>query len=93
MPIYGSSSCNFWMDLQVTTSPSAGTSYRLWPGYPTLPGHLNSGTAGYTLATEFQLSKACTLDKIWFYSASGAGAADTVRNLERRLAECGLRHR
>jgi len=77
MPIYGSSSCNFWVDLQVTTSPPTGTSYRLWPNYPTLPGQVSSDTGGYTLATEFQLSQSCTLDNIWFYSASGAGAVPT----------------
>jgi len=77
MPIYGSGSSNFWMDVQVTTSPPAGTSYRLWPGYPTIPGHVNSDTAGYTLGMEFQLSKACTLDRIWYYSAPGAAALPT----------------
>ena len=77
MPIYGSSSSNFWMDVQVTTNPPAGTSYRLWPGYPTIPGHINSDTSGYTLATEFQLSQSCTLDKIWYYSASGAATLPT----------------
>jgi hypothetical protein len=77
MPIYGSGSSNFWMDAQVTTSAPVGTSYRLWPSYPTIPGHVNSDTSGYTLATEFQLSKSCTLDKIWFYSASGAAALPT----------------
>ena len=77
-PVYGSSSCNFWMDLLVDTNPPAtATSYRLWPSYPTLPGHLDSDTAGYTLATEFQLSKSCTLDNIWFYSASGASVLPT----------------
>jgi len=76
-PVYGSSACNFWMDLLVDTSPPAGASYRLWPSYPTLPGHLDSDTAGYTLATEFQLSKSCTLDNIWFYSASGASVLPT----------------
>lgn len=77
MPIYGSSSSNFWIDLQVTTSPPAGTSYRLWPSYPTIPGHVNSDTSGYTLGTEFQLSKSCTLDNIWYYSAPGAAALPT----------------
>ena len=77
MPIYGSSSSNFWMDVQVDTSPPSGTSYRLWPSYPTIPGHVNSDTTGYTLATEFQLSQSCTLGNIWFYSASGAGALPT----------------
>ena len=73
MPIYGSSSSNFWVDLQVDTTPPSGASYRLWPSYPTIPGGVNSDTAGYTLATEFQLSQSCTLDNIWFYSAPGAG--------------------
>ena len=68
---------NFWMDLQVDTTPPTGTSYRLWPGYPTIPGDLDSDTAGYTLATEFKLSQSCTLDNIWFYSASGAAALPT----------------
>ena len=77
MPAYGSSSSNFWMDVQVDTTPPSGTSYRLWPGYPSLPGGLDSDTTGYTLATEFKLSQSCTLDKIWFYSASGAGAQPT----------------
>ena len=77
LPIYGSSSCNFWMDVQVTTTPPANTSYRLWPSYPTLPSHIDSDTAGYTVATEFKLSESCTLDNIWFYSASGAAALPT----------------
>jgi hypothetical protein len=77
MPIYGSSSCNFWMDVQVTTSAPAGASYRLWPSYPTIPGQVDSDTRGYTLATEFTLSESCTLDHVWFYSASGAGALPT----------------
>ena len=74
MPIYGSNACNFWMDLQVDTNAPVGTSYRLWPSYPTLPGHVSSDTRGYVLATEFQLSGSCTLGNIWFYSASGAAA-------------------
>ena len=77
LPIYGSSSSNFWMDVLVDTNPPAGTSYRLWPSYPTIPGHIDSDTTGYTLATEFQLSKPCTLDNIWYYSAAGAVALPT----------------
>ena len=38
---------------------------------PILPGAI-SGDHGYTLATEFQLSQACTLDNIWFYSPGRA---------------------
>jgi hypothetical protein len=74
MPTYGSSSSNFWIDLQVGTTPPTGTSYRLWPSYPTVTGGIDSDTTGYTLATEFTLSQSCTLDNIWFFSASGAGA-------------------
>ena len=77
MPANGSNSSNFWMDLQVDTNPPAGASYRLWPSYPILPGGASGDTTGYTLATEFQLSKSCTLDKIWFYSAPGAVALPT----------------
>jgi len=74
MPSESTGSCNFWMDLQVDTTPPAGTSYRMWPNYPVVPGSANGDTAAYTLATEFQLSKSCTLDKIWFYSQSGTTA-------------------
>ena len=77
MPNNGNQSDNLWMDLQVETKAPAGTSYRLWPSYPNLPGAANGGTLGYTLATEFTLSQSCTLDNIWFYSASGAGALPT----------------
>jgi hypothetical protein len=77
MPTYGSSSSNFWIDLQVNTTPPSGTSYRLWPSYPTVTGTIDSETTGYTLATEFKLSESCTLDNIWFFSASGAGALPT----------------
>ena len=77
MPIYGSTACNFWMDVQVDTKPPTGTSYRLWPGFPTIPGHLDSDAMGYTLATETQLSKSCALNNIWFYSAPGATVLPT----------------
>jgi hypothetical protein len=74
MPIYGSSACNFWADLQVGTNAPTGASYRLWPSYPVIAGNVSSDTHGYTLATEFQLAKSGTLDNIWFYSAPGAAA-------------------
>jgi hypothetical protein len=77
MPTYGSSSSNFWIDLLVDTNPPSGTSYRLWPSYPRVTGNIDSDTAGYTLATEVQLSQSCTLDKIWFFSAPGAAALPT----------------
>jgi hypothetical protein len=71
MPSDGSNSANFWMDVQVTTTAPSGTPYRLWPDYPTLPGSAN-GSAPYTLATEFRLAQACSLDRLWFYSPPGA---------------------
>lgn len=77
MPAPGSDSSNFWMDLQVDTNAPNGASYRLWPSYPTVPGTASGDTVGYTLATEIQLSQSCTLDNIWFYSASGAAALPT----------------
>lgn len=77
MPANGSNSANFWMDLQVDTVPPSGASYRLWPGYPVLPGANSGDTTGYTLATEFQLSQSCTLDSIWFYSPAGSTALPT----------------
>ena len=77
MPANGNQSDNLWMDLQVGTTPATGTSYRLWPNYPTLPDAASGGSPGYTLATEFQLAQPCTLDNIWFYSASGATALPT----------------
>lgn len=77
MPANGSNSANFWMDLLVDTNPPSGASYRLWPSYPVLPGGASDDTTAYTLATEFQLSESCTLDKIWYYSASGAAALPT----------------
>ena len=89
----GNQSDNLWMDLQVGTTPATGASYRLWPNYPTLPGAASGGSPGYTLATEFQLAQPCTLDNIWFYSASGATALPTVRHLGCKHTERGFRHR
>jgi len=77
MPANGDKSDNLWMDLQVGTTAPTQTTYRLWPNYPMLPGAASGGPTGYTLATEFQLSQPSTLNKIWFYSASGAAALPT----------------
>ena len=77
MPGAGSNSANFWMDLQVGTTAPAGSSYRLWPNFPTKLNQVDGSTTGYTLATEFKLSQSCTLDNIWFYSPTGAEALPT----------------
>lgn len=77
MPGEGSNSANFWIDLQVGTTAPAGSSYRLWPNFPTKLNEVDGSTTGYTLATEFKLSQSCTLDKIWFYSPTNAAALPT----------------
>ena len=77
MPGEGYDSSNFWMDLQVGTTAPAGSTYRLWPNYPTKLDEVNGSTVGYVLATEFTLSASCTLDKIWFYSPANAQALPT----------------
>ena len=68
MPAQGSGSDNFWMDLQVTNTAPAGSSYRLWPNYPTIPATSNDDNLAQTFGTEFVLSEACTVNNIWFYS-------------------------
>ena len=71
MPAQGSSSSNFWIDLQISdTAPVGyGGSYRLWPNYPTVfPNPATIDTEAQTLGTQFSLSEPCTLDNVWFYS-------------------------
>jgi hypothetical protein len=77
MPGEGSDSSNFWMDLQLGTTAPTGSSYRLWPNYPSMQGQADGTTIGYTLATEFTLSQTCTLDNIWFYTPPDAAALPT----------------
>ena len=71
MPAQGSSSSNFWIDLQVSDTAPVGYSgsYRLWPNYPTVfPTQDNIDTGKQTLGTQFSLSQPCTLNNVWFYS-------------------------
>ena len=75
MPAVGSNSANFWMDLQVTDTAPAGTSYRLWPNYPTIPPTANGDYLEQTFGTEFLLSEPCTLNNIWFYSPPSVSPA------------------
>jgi len=74
MPNGGSNGDNFWQDLQISTNAPAGASYRVWPNYPVVTGSVSSDTSQQTFGTEFQLSQACTLNHIWFYSPAGATA-------------------
>jgi hypothetical protein len=75
MPAVGSNSANFWMDLQVTDTAPAGTSYRLWPNYPTIPSTTNGDYLEQTFGTEFGLSEPCALNNIWFYSPPSVSPA------------------
>lgn len=77
LPAQGSSSANFWMDLQVSDTPPGGYSgsYRLWPNYPTVFPNVDTiDTGEQTLGTQFSLSEPCTLNNVWFYSPSFAQA-------------------
>ena len=69
MPAQTSSSGNFWMDLQVDDTAPVGSSYRLWPNYPTIPPTDNQDNDEQTFGTEFRLSVPCALDNIWYYSS------------------------
>jgi hypothetical protein len=68
---------NFWVDVQVTDAAPDGTSYRLWPGFPTIPPTQNLDTFEQTMGTEFTLSQWCALDNIWFYSPPGSAQLPT----------------
>jgi hypothetical protein len=63
---------NFWVDVQVTDAAPADTSYRLWPGYVTIPPTTNEDDFEQTMGTEFTLSESCALNNIWFYSPPGS---------------------
>lgn len=72
-PSGGSESGNFWMDVQVSSSPPVGYrgSYRIWPNFPRIPGSVSNDTHEQTTGTEFWLSEPCKLDNIWFWSPPG----------------------
>lgn len=72
MPNGGSNGDNFCQDLQITTVAPSGASYRTWPNYPVIPISASNDTYQQTFGTEFLLSQACALDKIWFYSPTSA---------------------
>ena len=76
----GSASGNFWMDVQVsdqTPGNYAGT-YRLYPNKTTTnSATVPDSSVNYSVATEFELSQPCTLNKIWYYSPSGTAQLAT----------------
>lgn len=84
IPLSGSNSANFWMDLQVSdTAPTGyGGSYRLWPNkYDASPQTAPDDAFNYVVSTEVHLSGACTLNNIWYYSPGG---------VDQRATECGI---
>lgn len=77
----GDGGSNFWVDVQVTdTAPAAyNGSYRIWPNKADANNAtLTDTTNNDNVAIEFRLSRACAINKVWYYSASGAGALGTA---------------
>ena len=71
LPAQGSSSSNFWLDLQVSDTVPVGYtgSFRQWPNYPTpFPTVTTIDTQQQTMGNQFSLSEPCTLNNVWFYS-------------------------
>lgn len=84
MPNTGSNSGNFWMDVQVSDTAPAGFtgSYRLWPNKADANGvTVLDAAVNYDVATEFALSRACTLNRIWYYSPPGTTQLATAANI------------
>jgi hypothetical protein len=77
-PYEGASSSNFWIDLQVSNTPPAGASYRLWPNLPIPPNMIQDTASNFTLGTEFILSINSTLNNIWYYSPPGVTQLPTA---------------
>ena len=96
LPNQGSSSSNFWIDLQVSDTAPAGYtgSYRLWPNFPTVfPTQPTIDTQSQTMGTQFTLSQPCALNNVWFYSPPFAAAsAGQHPDLERHNSDPGQRH-
>lgn len=78
MPNRGSNSGNFWVDVQVSDTPPAGVSYRLWPGMPMPLATVQDSALNFTIATEFKLSQSCTLNNVWFYTPPGTAQLPTA---------------
>ena len=80
LPRTTSNSGNFWIDVQVSDQVPNGYNgtYRLYPNTTVAnPATTNDAAVNYVLATEFELSQACTLNKIWYYSPSGTAQLAT----------------
>lgn len=69
-----------WLDVQVTDQAPTGITYRTFPNYPRPypPNGASTDVTGYTLGMEFSLTRACSLQKIWHYSADTASGGAAV---------------
>jgi hypothetical protein len=80
MPTNNNQDNLFWIDIQVTDTPPPGATYRAFPNLPqSANGQAGSGV--YTVATQFRLSQACSVAKLWHYSPAGSSQLPT---------ECGV---
>lgn len=80
MPFSISGTDNFCVDVQVSDTAPAGYSgsYRLWPNMAAADNMTNGDSAvPYIYGVEIDLSQACTLNKVWFYSGSGSFSLPT----------------
>ena len=80
LPGNGSNVDNFWVDVQISTTAPAGYTgtYRLWPNkYDANSSTVTDAAVNYTIATEIDLTAACTLNNVWCFSPSGATSLPT----------------
>ena len=80
MPSQVSGTDNFWVDVEVSDTAPAGYSgsYLLWPGKADANNATSADTTvSDTIGTEVHLTQACALNRIWYYSPSGAAALAT----------------
>ncbi len=94
MPVYADSQhSNFWLDVQLTTEAPAGSSYRLWPTLPAIPGPGGMPAPDnleQSMGTEFWLSQACTLNNIWLWSPPKSASALSTPGVSALPDECAI---
>ena len=79
----GDNFSNFWVDVligQVLQPPGYSGTYRIWPNWPMPSGGVGvqpDAADPYNIATEFTLSRAVKVQKLWFYSVAGCTGLPT----------------
>lgn len=84
LPSTGSSSGNFGIDVNISNTAPVGYtgSYRLWPNkFDSNPSTVLDSAINYDICTEVRLSQACTLNRIWCFSTSGAFSLPTAASV------------